>query len=209
MKEQVVRGHRHPQTGMGATGAAAALRSPRPGAPRWVRWVTYAAVLAPLPSALWRLGLAAGLSMGFSDQRLRGLDVPGWGSLYIVTLSVVSMGLALLALGLIRPWGEVVPGWIPVLGGRWVPPLTAVLPAGLAAVLLTVLTVTGATGWSREFDVAGSPSGAAATLMTAAYLPLLAWGPLLGVTTLAYWRRRRSPGSNGGSDRLTSSVTAQ
>jgi hypothetical protein len=102
------------------------------------------------------------------------------------------MGLALLALGLIRPWGEVVPGWIPILGGRRVPPLAAVIPAGLAAVLLTVVTVTGAAGWSREFDVAGSPTGAAAWLMTAAYLPLLAWGPLLAVATFAYHRRRRS-----------------
>jgi hypothetical protein len=42
--------------------------------------------------------------------------------------------------------------------------------------------------------VAGSPTGAAAGLMTAAYAPLLAWGPLLGVATLAYWlRRRRQP----------------
>jgi hypothetical protein len=162
-----------------------------PGVPRWLRRVTYAAVLAPLPSALWRLGLAAGLPMGFSAERLRGLDVPGWGSLYVAGLSVVSMGLALLALGLIRPWGEVVPGWIPVLHGRRVPPLAAVIPAGLAAALLTVVTVTGAAGWSGEFDVAGSPTGAAAWLMTAAYAPLLAWGPLLAVATLAYHRRRR------------------
>jgi hypothetical protein len=101
------------------------------------------------------------------------------------------MGLALLALGLIRPWGEAVPGWIPILGGRRVPPLAAVLPAGMAAVL-TVLTVAGAAGWSREFDVAGSPTGAAVLLMTVTYAPLLAWGPLLGVTTVACHRRRRS-----------------
>jgi hypothetical protein len=163
----------------------------RPAVPRWVRWATYASILAPLPSALWRLGLAAGLSMGFSDERLRALDVPGWGSLYVAGLSLLTMGLALLALGLIRPWGEVVPGWVPVLGRRRVPPVAAVLPAGLAAVVLTVLTVTGVPGWSQEFAVPGSPSGAAAGLMTAAYAPLLAWGPLLGVASFAYHRRRR------------------
>jgi hypothetical protein len=32
--------------------------------PRWLVWVTFASILAPLPSALWRLGLATGLSMG-------------------------------------------------------------------------------------------------------------------------------------------------
>jgi hypothetical protein len=174
------------------TPGSAAPHPPRPEVPGWVRWATYASILAPLPSALWRLGLAAGLSMGFGADRLAALDVPGWGSLYVGGLSLLTMGCALLALGLIRPWGEVVPGWIPALGGRRVPPLAAVLPAGLAAVLLTVLTVAGAAGWSREFDVAGSPGGAAAGLMTAAYAPLLVWGPLLGVTTLAYWLRRRS-----------------
>jgi hypothetical protein len=38
-----------------------------------------------------------------------------------------------------------------------VPPLLAVIPAGLASVVLTVLTVAGAAGWSRELHVAGSP----------------------------------------------------
>jgi hypothetical protein len=78
-----------------------------------------------------------------------------------------------------------------------VPPLLAVIPAGLASVLLTVLTVAGAAGWSREMHVAGSPTGAAAGLMTAAYAPLLAWGPLLGLATLAFWlRRHRQPSTN-------------
>jgi hypothetical protein len=192
MKQPFVSSRPHAEAGVAVEGDAPARRPPRQEVPRWLRWVTYGAILAPLPSALWRLGLAAGLSMGFSTQRLHGLDVPGWGSLYVAGLSMVSMGLALLALGLIRPWGEVVPGWIPILGGKRVPPLAAVLPAGLAAVLLTVLTVAGAAGWNREFDVPGSPTGAAAGLMTAAYAPLLAWGPLLAVTTLAYWLRRRS-----------------
>ena len=192
MKQPFVSSRPHAEAGVAVEGDAPARRPPRPEVPRWLRWVTYGAILAPLPSALWRLGLATGLAMGFSADRLAALDVPGWGSLYVAGLSLVSMGLALLALGLIRPWGEVVPGWIPILGGRRVPPLAAVLPAGLAAVLLTVLTVAGAAGWSREFDVAGSPTGAAAWLMTITYVPLLAWGPLLGVTTLAYHRRRRS-----------------
>jgi hypothetical protein len=193
MKQPFVGSHPHGEAGVAVEGDAAAQRPPGWGVPGWLRWAAYGAVLAPLPSALWRLGLAAGLPMGFSPDRLAAMDVPGWGSLDVVGLSLVSMGLALLALGLLRPWGEVVPGWIPLLGGRRVPPLAAVLPAGLAAVLLTVGTVAGAAGWSREFDVAGSPAGAAAWLMTAAYAPLLAWGPLLGATTLAYWLRRRRP----------------
>jgi hypothetical protein len=194
MQRPLVTSDPHAEADVRPGDATGVLRPPRPGVPRWVRWVTYGAVLAPLPSAVWRLGLAAGLSMGFSPERLHALEVPGWASLYVAGLSVVSMGLALLALGLIRRWGEDVPDWVPMLGGRRVPPLAAVIPAGLAAVVLTVMTVTGAAGWGGELDVAGSPTGAAAWVMTAAYLPLLAWGPLLAVTTLAYWlRRRRRP----------------
>jgi hypothetical protein len=40
-------------------------------------------------------------------------------------------------------------------------------------------------------QVAGSPTGPAAALITAAYAPLLAWGPVLAVTIFTYWRRRR------------------
>jgi len=130
--------------------------------------------------------------MGFSADRLRGIGVPGWASLYVAGLSLVSVGLACLALGLIRPWGEVFPRWIPVLGGRNVPTMAAVIPAGLAAVLLTVICAGGAAGWSHEFGVAGSPSGGAAALMTTVYAPMLACGPLLGIVTAAYYLRRRN-----------------
>jgi len=189
------------------TGAPAMTRikAPRPGprvagVPRWIRWAAWASVLAPVPSGAWRLALAAGAPLGFSADRLRGIGVPGWASLYVVGLSVVSVGLACLALGLIRPWGEVFPQWVPALGGRNVPALAAVIPAGLAAVLLTAICVEGAAGWGNQFDVTGSPSGGAAALMTTVYAPMLAWGPLLGIVTVAYYIRRRnhSPTSRAG-----------
>ena len=62
MKEPLVSGHPHAEAGIGVGGAAAAVRPPRWEVSRWVCWVTYAAILAPLPSAVWRLGLAAGQS---------------------------------------------------------------------------------------------------------------------------------------------------
>ena len=37
--------------------------------------------------------------------------------------------LALLTLGLVRPWGEIVPVWVPRLGGRRIPPAAVVVPA--------------------------------------------------------------------------------
>ena len=40
----------------------------------------------------------------------------GWESVYIIALTLVTEAAALLTLGFVRPWGERLPGWIPLLG---------------------------------------------------------------------------------------------
>lgn len=115
---------------------------------RWARWAAHVAALTTLPSGLWRVALAAGLPVGYSPAAARTLfDAPGPGSIYLIGLSVVLEGLALLTLGLVQPWGEVVPHWIPFLGGRRVAPMAAVIPAAAGAVALTFLWGTVAISW--------------------------------------------------------------
>ncbi|MEV1004971.1 hypothetical protein [Nonomuraea sp. NPDC050202] len=56
--------------------------------------------LLVLPSSLWRVGLAAGLPLGYTEQGLR--DIIGttmWGPLYLVALAGLTEGAALLTLG--------------------------------------------------------------------------------------------------------------
>ncbi|MFF0738925.1 hypothetical protein ACFYVL_00855 [Streptomyces sp. NPDC004111] len=67
----------------------------------------------------------------------------GWGVLF-------SELVAFTAVRLIAAWGEVFPRWIPVLRGRRVPPLAAVVPAAIGTVLLRVI-------WTAAFaaDFAG------------------------------------------------------
>jgi hypothetical protein len=140
--------------------------------------------LVTLPSALWRLPVAFGFSMG-TDARI---DV-GWESVYVLGLSVVTEALALLTLGLVRPWGERVPAWIPLIGGRRVPPMAAIVPALLGALMLMAI-------WGYAFrDMLALPELEFThegwhVLLVAAYLPLLLWGPLLAAVTFAYWKRR-------------------
>jgi hypothetical protein len=152
------------------------------------RWAVVAAHLVPLvmlPSGLWRIALVAGVPLGL---RVADADVGGetW---YIVGLSVVSEALALLTLGLVRPWGERVPGWLPLLGGRRVAPWAAIVPASLGAGALAVIW-----GYAfRDFPDFGlvafsHPAGHA--LLVVCYLPALLWAPLLGAVTWSYWRRR-------------------
>jgi hypothetical protein len=161
--------------------------------------VAYAVPLAVLPSGLWRL--ASGLFTE-SAREMSG-DLPSWMPTlaYMFLLSVVSELLAFTAVGLVARWGEVFPRWVPVLRGRRVPVLAAVVPAAFGAVANTVLwttaTVTeffGVTlrGERQPADYPTAHGGWEAVVFQFSYLPLLLWGPLLGVLTVAYYRRRRA-----------------
>ncbi|MER5867173.1 hypothetical protein [Kitasatospora sp. NPDC002040] len=165
-------------------------------APRWAVVAAHAVPLVTLPSGLWRLGLVTGFPDWYGDRTWVLQAAP-----FVLLLSLVSEALALLTLGLVRPWGEVVPGWVPLLGGRRVPVLAAVVPAGVGAVL--VMVVIGGATVNQLLQPAGPVSdqgesmphsGPGFWLLLACYLPLLAWGPLLAAVTVAYHRRRRGAG---------------
>ncbi|MGI8810614.1 MAG: hypothetical protein ACR2KK_22750 [Acidimicrobiales bacterium] len=148
----------------------------------------HAAALTTLPSALWRLALALGFSAGYTDKGFEELNVDGWGWLYLVGLSVVTEAAALMTVGLVRPWGEVVPHWVPWMGGRAVRRQPVVVVAAVGATILVVLWTPFLFWWSldqSEFTALG------ATLVGFLYLPLVLWGPLLAAVTMSYARRHR------------------
>ena len=159
------------------------------------RWAVTAAHLVPfttLPSGLWRVPVAFGFSMGILDNGAE-VHTSGWESVYVLSLSLVLEALALLTLGLVRPWGERVPAWIPGIGGKRIPPKAVVVPAALGAIALALI-------WGYAFrdfpdppDMEFSSTGWQ-VLLVACYAPLVLWAPLLAVVTYAYWRRRRHEG---------------
>jgi hypothetical protein len=158
--------------------------------PRWAYRLAHIIPLLTLPSGLWRLGLVFGSSMGLLDDNGAPAELGGLGAkVYVVSLTIFSELVALTALGLVRPWGEVAPRWIPFLGGRRVAPYAAVVPATLGALALIAL-------WTYAFRDAYTDhfipfsSTAWKALMLACYTPLNFWGPALLVLTLAYYRRR-------------------
>ena len=107
--------------------------------PRWATRAAHLVALTTLPSALWRLPLAFGLSMGMVEPTGAPVHVSGWESVYVIGLSLVSEAAALLTLGLVKPWGERAPGWIPVIGGRRIPPMAVIVPAAIGALLLAFI----------------------------------------------------------------------
>ncbi|MFV2178400.1 hypothetical protein ACFHW2_08610 [Actinomadura sp. LOL_016] len=172
-----------------------ASHAPAPGVPRWARTAALAIPLTVLPSGLWRLPLAFGQTMGFDEA------APPAERVYVVFLSVFSELVAFTAVGLVATWGERFPRWIPVLRGRRVPPLAAVIPAALGAVVLTLLWTYSFVGQFTGVTLQGEPlpadfptqkGGWEAAVFYACYLPLLLWGPLLAAVTYAYHRRRAS-----------------
>ncbi|MEV8638330.1 hypothetical protein AB0395_42425 [Streptosporangium sp. NPDC051023] len=185
-----------------------AAHTPVAGVPRWTLIAAYAIPFTVLPSGLWRIaGVTFHLPLnapGF-PPRPRSARLPSWlpEEIYVILMSVASELLAFAAIGLVAAWGEVFPRWIVGLRGRRVPPLAAVVPATIGAVVLTGLwTFTMVSTWlGRTLQGDALPPDFPlnfrnwqGVLAIAAYVPLLAWGPLLALVTVAYHHRRTRVG---------------
>lgn len=163
--------------------------------PRWATRLAYALPWLLLPSCLWRLPFAFHFEMGqIHDREMPEL----WLSIpYVLTLSVLSEVIAILAIGLVRGWGEVVPRWIPFLGGKPVRPMAAVVPAVLGGLILTALFSSIPLGDDRQLTAYGVIENVAyvnkgwETLATICVTPIALWGPIIIVLGIAYHRRRK------------------
>ncbi|MGC4856828.1 hypothetical protein ACLQ24_26530 [Micromonospora sp. DT4] len=103
-------------------------RTIRPGQRRrapapWARWGAYVAV--------------AGLVTRFAAQAVVGFDdLARNASIIGLQIGLVLAGV-LLPLALVRPWGEIWPGWVPLLAGRRIPRRLLLVPGfGLGAAIV-------------------------------------------------------------------------
>ncbi|GAB2952128.1 hypothetical protein ACFMQL_39845 [Nonomuraea fastidiosa] len=170
----------------------AARQAPAPP-PRWAVRAAHAVALVTLPSGLWRVALVAGLPIGYvADVPPEVRDLPPGEVAYIVGLSVVSELAALLTIGLVKPWGEVPPRWLPLVGGRRMRPRLVLAAAYTGAALIVLLCGYAVLAVILQLG-SGFPflSGAGHALLIACYLPLLAWGPLTFAVAYSYQRRHR------------------
>ncbi|CAL9471835.1 hypothetical protein SUDANB120_02857 [Streptomyces sp. enrichment culture] len=175
--------------------ASVPLPDPAPAASRRAVCAAHAIALLTLPTGLWRLLLAAGFTAGYTEAGYAAAGLPGWGRAYALGVTLGSELLALLALGLVRPWGVVLPARIPRLGGRRLPVRAVAAAAGATAVLLTCAWTPFLLWWTLPHPDM-TPRGA--LVVGLLYLPLVAWGPLLGALTLSYRRRTAAGGRPAG-----------
>ena len=165
------------------------MPSATPPAPRWAHAAACAAVASVTPSAIWRVAVGLGVDLGWSADQLERQDIPGTGTAYVIGLSSLSLVGAGLTLRLVRPDGDRVPGWVPVVGGRRVP-VSAVVAVSLAgAVVVGWAAVMSVQSWDRVSGFADRPGSRWELLMAACYAPALLWAPLLLAVTGSYARR--------------------
>ncbi|MGW0908684.1 hypothetical protein [Streptomyces sp. NPDC002853] len=165
--------------------------------PRWVTRLAYSLPLLLLPSCLWRLPFAFHFEMGQIQEH--GMP-PYWASIpYVLALSVFTEVTAVLSIGLVRRWGEVAPAWLPVIGGKVIRPMAAVVPAILGGLILTLLFTDIPIGGGRRLglygiiDTVDYTNGAWQTLATVCVAPTALWGPIIITLAVAYCRRRTKP----------------
>lgn len=158
----------------------------RDGGPvsRLARGAAIVALAVPLVYAVTRFAWAAGIPLGITDTMLRQGRESGLWAIGLGLGAVATVG-GLLALGLVQRWGERIPRRVPLLGGRRVPVLLAVIPASVAAASITASGI----GFVRiiatgEMSLAGNWTTVGPELLW----PL--WGVALAIATVSYARRR-------------------
>ena len=184
-----------------------AARRATPAPPRWARIAGTIGWMAPILGFVplhipWIFGVPLlaheesfnlwyhGRSNGTEGHPDGILGIPA-GAFYLVVLALLAVLGGILSLGLISDWGLVYPRWLPVLGGRRVPPWFPLTPTVLGSGLLIAYSLTLPVQLPR--DVADASPADPFTLTGALIgLPiLLAWTVALPVAGWSYYRRTR------------------
>ena len=179
----------------------AAPRSVAAGTPHWAVVATRVAAWSVVPSAVWRTAVGLGVPLGWTQEHLDLERIPGYGTVYVLVLSVMSITASFATYALVKPWGERWFDALPLIGGRRIP---TVLVAGVAlagAAAVAVIVVVSVVHWSSVSGFADRPVSFWSVLMVLCYLPALLWSPAVVAATVAYVRRRNQrgrPGPQGG-----------
>ncbi|MBE1874346.1 hypothetical protein [Myceligenerans pegani] len=140
--------------------------------------ITVVAATGPLPYALIRLTWLTPWPAGVDEGVPMTIRV--WGLL----LSSGAWAGVFLTLGLIRPWGEIFPRWVPGLAGRVVPIAAVAVPGGLVAATVTFSAVPILSGFMGE--------GLVDSLLGALMIPCWYWGPALALAVWGYVAHRQA-----------------
>lgn len=162
---------------------------------RWGNWFTIIAALAPLPYAVTRFAWALGVPLGVEPQFLEeSVKVNPMATVTEWVFGGLCIGGGLLTIGLIQKWGEVFPRWVPIIGGKRVPVLLAVIPAFIVAIALTAAGFIFTFGFFAIKLQIVPAEGIVLSEIAGTIGPMLSWmpwGAALGLAAISYYYRRR------------------
>lgn len=153
-----------------------------------VKWCTYAGMVAGLPTALWRLPLVMGATLGTPDFWREQQSIPGAGTWYLLLLSAMQLtAIGCMFFLTIEP-RKVTPRWLPTNQRRLVPAIIG--GTGIAGALVLALLVTmSVIAWDKVDPFASADYDAWAWVCAGCYLLAALWPPLLGAASVGYLRR--------------------
>ena len=163
---------------------------------RWARVACWTAFISALLPVAWRIRILSGADLGFSQADFFRSNASA--TAYVLGLEAIQVLAGTLCLGLIYPWGERVPQWCPLLGGRQIPTFLPLVLGGIGNALLyrisATLIIRFGSIWLGLADgstPADGMNGWQVAILVAAYAPmLLLWAPALTIGLIGYWRRR-------------------
>ncbi len=137
----------------------------------------------PLHS-VWALGIPLWADAG----KFRTWYAAGGGP-YLFTLGAMAATAGVLAVSLVRPWGLVLPSWVPLMAGRRVPPRTLAATAFTVAAFLLLYTL-----WAAVLTVIqwNEPGIFSRWIIVYGIPQFLVWGIGLLVAARSY-RSRTTP----------------
>lgn len=143
---------------------------------------------------MWRITLL----LGFYDSPVIPAGADPGSPAYVVALSLISLALALMSVGLVSSWGVAVPSIIPAVGGRTLPVAAVALPGLVGGAFATSAALYAVLNRLFHFVAPLNPAQLGPTLtgvdkwiMEICRMPLLFSGALLLLVTMDYVRRRR------------------
>jgi hypothetical protein len=152
------------------------------------RPITLVAALGPVPYALARATWLTPWPQFGGPVEAMAPEIRLWG---LLLGGAAALGAA-LTVGLIRPWGEVFPRWMPGLAGRAVPVRVAAVPGGIVAALVTLAAVPMLVAMLVGDLTTGDK------VMSVVLLPFYIWGPALALAVWGYVAHRRAEPADRG-----------
>ena len=164
-------------------------------ATRHRRVLTIVAATGPLPYALVRSTWLTPWALAAPEPGELGTDLRLWGLL----LGGAAAAGVVLTLGLIRPWGERFPRWVPGLANRPVPVAAAAVSGGIVAALVSAAAAPMIIGLTvvPAADGVGGGFSLAERLGCLLLFPFWIWGPALALAVWGYVGHRAAAPAEG------------